>query len=360
LKGNPTRDITCLAHIMISSQPIQNSIEILYHNTGVVIPVYFPQEIDTSCGEQLLYNTVASYAHHVADPAAICLSVDGADFGAGIAAQLAGEFGVRNEVSPVNRGKLHSAEMGIRSLLGNQMLRYLTVVDQDGDHFANELLNMIHAAESIRSNLGSERVLVLGQRRSRHHPMGFYRGELEELADRILLDALGYHAAVSGTPLRLEYANSIAEFPDFHSGYKLFDRTTATLVFTSKPQRAGVSDRCYYHHACEAVMTVEALLHQAYLATVQRSTTNEQAVSTFNLYGNSRLTADMIIWPCKRLGVPLPFVRQWLANHIPRLLLYTLAPEGKNLLEEIQQLVIGAFTGNPGKPETVQFKPPFL
>ena len=345
---------------MISSQSVQSSIDILSHSTGVVIPVYFPQEIDTLRGEQLLRDTVASYTHHVTDPAAICLSVDGADFGADVAAQLAREFGVRNEVSPVNRGKLHSAAVGVQSLLANPTLRYFTVVDQDGDHFANELLNMVRAAESIRSQMSSDRVLVLGQRRSRHHPMGFYRGELEELADRILLDALSYHAAVSGTPLRLEYANTIAEFPDFHSGYKLFDRTTAALVFASKPQQMGMSDRCYYHHACEAVMTVEALLHEAYLATVQRTTTNEQPVSTFSLYGNSRLTADMIVWPCKRLGVPLPFIRQWLANHIPRLLLYTLAPEGKALVEEVRRLVIDAFTDRTGEPETPQLKPPFL
>ena len=326
----------------------------------MVIPVYFPQEIDTPCGEQLLRDTVASYVHHVADPAAICLSVDGADFGADIATRLANEFGVVSEVSPANHGKLHSAAVGVQKLLENPALRYFTVVDQDGDHFANELLNLVRAAESIRSQTGTDRILVLGQRRSRHHPMGFYRGELEELADRILLDALSYHAAISGVPLRLEYANALSEFPDFHSGYKLFDRSTAICVFTSEPKQMGTSNRCYYHHACEAVMTVEALLHEAYLGTVQRTTTNEQPVSTFNLYGNSRLTADMIIWPCKRLGVPLPFVRQWLANNTARLLLCTLAPEGKALVEEIGQIVINAFGNETEESETPHLRPPFV
>ncbi len=67
---------------MTSPQSVQSSINIVSHSTGVVIPVYFPQQIDTLRGEQLLRDTVASYTHHVTDPAAICLSVDGADFGA--------------------------------------------------------------------------------------------------------------------------------------------------------------------------------------------------------------------------------------------------------------------------------------
>jgi len=345
---------------MVSPQSIQNAINTLNHATGIVIPVYFPREIDTSRGEQLLRDTVASYVHIVVDPSVICLSVDGEDFGAERAIQLAADFGVTARVSPVNRGKLRSASLGIKYLLENQDLRYFAIVDQDGDHFANELLNLVRAGEHITAHTGTDRVLVLGQRRSRHRPMGFYRGELEELADRILLDALRYHAAICGTPLRLEYANTIAEFPDFHSGYKLFSRSTAVDVFLSEPHTAGVSDRCYYHHACEAVMTVEAILHDAYLATVQRSTTNEQPVSTFDLYGNSRLTADMIIWPCKRLGVPFPFVRQWLANHIPRLLLYTLAPDGKAQLDEIRQLVSAAFENEATNTSIDQIQPTFI
>ena len=37
----------------------------------------------------------------------------------------------------------------------------------------------------------------------------------------------------------------------------------------------------------------------------------------------------MIIWPCKRLGVPGTFVRQWMENDLPALLLGTLVPEGR-------------------------------
>jgi hypothetical protein len=53
-----------------------------------------------------------------------------------------------------------------------------------------------------------------------------------------------------------------------------------------------------------------------------------------------------MIWPCKRLGVPLPFVEQWVANHMQRLLLHTLAPSGQEELERIRRLVVEAYDPN--------------
>ena len=175
-------------------------------------------------------------------------------------------------------------------------------------------------------------------------------GELsqQELADRVLLDALAYRAAITGRPLRMEYANTLDEFPDFHSGYKLFSRATAREVFLEKPQTAGVSETCYYRHACEAVMIVEALEQGAYLGVVNRSTLNEQPISTFGLYNREQLVADKMIWPCKRLEIPGNFVRQWLDNHLPRLLLNTLAPDGKTELAAIRKLVLEAFGEDTG------------
>ena len=107
-------------------------------------------------------------------------------------------------------------------------------------------------------------------------------------------------------------------------------------------------------------MTVEAMLHNAYLGTVFRSATNEQPISTFGLYDNGRLTADMIIWPCKRLDVPPAFVEQWLANHIPGLLLYTLVPEGRAALEEVRRLVVASFAGEGESSRKDQLTPAFM
>ena len=39
--------------------------------------------------------------------------------------------------------------LGARTLLKNETMRYIAVVDQDGDHFANELLNFIRMAKPV-------------------------------------------------------------------------------------------------------------------------------------------------------------------------------------------------------------------
>ena len=182
----------------------------LRENTGVVIPVYLPQGAE-SPDATLLKETVAAYCAQVAEPRAVCLSVDGADCGVEVAYQLSTEYGVSLCTVPDNRGKLWGAIHGVRMLLNNDTLNYIAVVDQDGDHFANELLNFVRAADHIRAQTADDgncdgRVMVLGRRISLHRPMGFLRGELEALANHVLLDALQYHAAVTGVPLRLEYA----------------------------------------------------------------------------------------------------------------------------------------------------------
>jgi hypothetical protein len=325
---------------------LQDSYHTVHQQTGVVIPVYLPDRV-THRGTKLLRETATSYAAHLADRSAICLSVDGAPFGAQVARELAQELSTSVCVAPENRGKLSAAANGVRLLLRDPDLEYIAIVDQDGDHFSNELFNFVRAASHISTVTGDDRVMVLGRRISRHRPMGFLRGELEEFADRILLDALAYRAAVTGRPLRLEYATTLDEFPDFHSGYKLFSRRTAQDVFLTQPRLAGVPEDCYYRHAVEAVITVEALEHGAYLGIVNRSTLNEQPISTFGLLDLSRLVADKVIWPCKRLDIPVRFVQQWMANHAPRLLLNTLAPAGQDELARIQEHVLSAFDQVP-------------
>lgn len=331
----------------------------LRHNTGVVIPVYLPHGAE-SIDAVLLEETVAAYCAQVADPAVICLSVDGEDCGGEVASRLSAEYNVSLCTVEDNRGKLWGAIHGARVLLRHPDLTHIAVVDQDGDHFANELLNFVRAADHIRAQTGddSARVMVLGRRISLHRPMGFLRGELEALANRVLLDALHYHAAATGIPLRLEFATLFDEAPDFQSGYKLFSRATAQAVFNSETRQMDVSDAAYYRHACETVMAVEALENGARLGVVNRSTFNEQPVTHFGKLDQARATADMIIWGCKRIDVPYPFVAQWLANHAPRLLLNTIVPQGKEEVEHVRQLVREAFAARD--PDAAGLQPLFV
>ena len=322
---------------------ISNTIALLEQATGVVIPSYFSTDTDFAFGYALLCDTVRMLVREFAEPSQICVSVDGPGPALAIAAQVAQEFGIRIVHSEQNRGKLASVRNGMRELLQHTNVRYLAVVDQDGDHFGNELLNFVRCAEHVVETSTTDQVMVLGNRRSRHRPLGFLRGEQEELADRILLDALHYAAVINNRPLPLQFATTLDDMPDFHSGYKLFSRRTAETVFLSEPILAGCDETAYYRHACEAVMTVEALQSGAILATVNRHTYDEQPISVFARLDRSLLAANMIIWPCKRLGVPGHFVAQWLTNHLPRLLLVTLAPQGRDELLAIRDYVLRAF-----------------
>lgn len=335
---------------MTSPASFQAALNVLRDETGIVIPVYFPQGVDTKKGESLLADNVTLYREHVSDPASVCLSVDGKASGEEAAKRIAAAHGVSITVAEENRGKLGAAANGVRVLKERKSFKYYAIIDQDGDHFANELLNFVRAAEHIIEQMDGNRVLVLGRRISRHRPMGLLRGELEELCDRVLLDALQYHAAVSGSPLRLEYATSLDEYPDFHSGYKLLSSVSATDALLAEPKMAGVSEDGYYRHAVEAVITVEALVNGAAFGVVNRTTLNEQPISTFGQFNRIELASHKIIWPCKRLAVPANFVTQWMNNHIPRLLLNTLAPEGKRELEQIRETVATAFGESGEQP----------
>jgi len=315
----------------------------LTHATGVVFPVYFHPDTDPDFASALLAATVQMFEREVADPQTLCLSVDGGGFSLPIAERVAATYGVQVVSTARNHGKLAGLRHGVAHLLANPHLRYVAVADCDGDHFGNELLNFVRCAEQVRQATGSEQILVLGSRASRHRPLGWLRAEQEELANRLLLDALHYHAVRNDQPLPLQFTSALDDLPDFHSGYKLFSRATAMQVFLGEPQLAGCAEDAYYRHGCEAVMTVEALLAGAPLAEINRRAFDEQPISSFARLDRAKLAADMIVWPCKRLGVPGHFVAQWLTNHLPRLLLGTLVPQGRSELFAICKYVLTAF-----------------
>ncbi len=338
---------------------IANAKDVLRHKVGVTIPVYFSPNGDERLATELLRDTAFSYAEILENPKNLCLSVDGEDNGLDIATGISKECGASLVYSRKNIGKLSGVRNGVQALWDDEQLTYFVEIDSDGDHFANELLNLIRAAINVQGRYGRD-VLVIGRRTSKHRPMGFLRGELEELADRMLLDALYYDAALSGRALSLEFATPIEEYPDFHSGFKLFSRGAAKAAFIEKPRLCGVSSDAYFRHGCEAVMTVESLLSSAQLVLVNRSTFNEQPVTTFGLLDRERMIADKIIWPCKRLNVPATFVDQWLTNHFTRLMLNTLVPQGKSELLQIRSLVLSAFGIEDTDAETINWGPLFV
>lgn len=326
--------------------------------SGVVIPAYFPSAIDTQLASHLLIDTALGCRNQLANPARVCISVDGDNSAADAARTLHRDYGLTVVVSGTNRGKLGAVEEGLKALAGDQSIRYFLLVDQDGDHFPNELTNFVRAVRHAAAVVMTERFLVIGRRSSRHHPMGYLRGELEELADRMLVDSLQYRAAREGLPLNLQFALLLDEFPDFHSGYKLLTRPLVESLLQNGVPLENLPEDAVYRHAVEAVLSVESVLAGGTIVSVARSTINEQPITAFGQLNRCRLVADKIIWPARRLRVPADFVGQWMENHLAHLRLGTLAPSGKEELFEIRNLVRQAFDlpALPGKIEG----PPFV
>lgn len=336
---------------------ITRAIRTLEQATGIVIPVYFSRQSEPAAGVALLGATVAMFVREVGSPRQIVLSVDGPGPAEAIAATVAQQVGVQVVTGPVNRGKLGALLQGMQTLLPDNRLEWFAAIDQDGDHFGNELLNFVRAGQQVQDETGNEAVLVLGNRASRHRPLGLLRAEQEELSNRMLLDALTYHAAVNGRPLALEYLTSHTPLPDFHTGYKFLSRPAAQAVFGQEPPHLGLEPAAALRHAVEAVITVEAHLAGARLAAVHRTTYDEQPISLFASFNRAHLAADMILWPCLRLGAPGEFVAAWLANHLPSLLLGTLAPQGQDELRAIRDLVLAGYHLDPAA-YPVEFRRP--
>ena len=325
---------------MVAKSDYENAMTALNENTGIVIPVFLPPDSEYDSGKRLIENTTLSFLRDVSKPASVCLSADGPGTGSSVVREMTNVLHVSSVFSDRNRGKLNALRLGVAHLLEMKSFDFIAVVDQDGDHFANELPNLIRAAQYVRGLTDNNRLFVLGGRISRHKPLGFLRGELEALADRILLDALCYNAAVTGKPLALQFVSSMDAFPDFHSGYKVFSLQTAQDVFLSPSNPCGLSERAYYQDAVEAVISVEALTAGAAFIQVNRTTYDEQPLTTFGRLDRIELSKNMILWPCRRLNIPPHFIKQWLDNHIPELLLSTLVPDGQREILNIRSHVL--------------------
>ena len=70
---------------------------LMREETAIVIPVCFPRHIDGQQAEVTLRDTLIACRDQVHDPAAVCLSVDGADFGAHLAEGVARDLGATFE-----------------------------------------------------------------------------------------------------------------------------------------------------------------------------------------------------------------------------------------------------------------------
>ncbi len=333
--------------------------------SGVVIPAYFSDKPSDETVRHLLWMTLAD-CHHYTPLERVWLVVDGDLRTAHIAHSLRDalwrEHGYTFQLLslPENGGKLWAMQMGARALVdASPDVQYMVVRDGDGDHAAADLPALLRAATQLAESYGSTHLIVTGARRSRHHPMGWLRGEMETLLDQVTLDALSYYLAREGRVLNLRHVAS--PLPDLSSGFKVYGRQMLEALFVrNTPQLVSLSESDYWHYGPETCTIVEAMLGGCVLGEVLRLTWDGQPTTSFGEFKQLSLYGELLAWVIARLAIPLQVAAQFYDNHTPHMLLRTTA-EGRESLEHLRAYALnraGEYAGvEAGVPPPVASLP---
>lgn len=314
--------------------------EIAQH-AGLVIPAYFSANTTNEMVRRLLTMTLQDCDSYFRWQN-VRVVVDGDPRTAGILqdmrARLLERQGTAFHVMPLpeNRGKFWAIRTGIGALLeADDQLDYVVIRDSDGDHIIDDTPALVRTAAFLRQTHGHLKIIVAGTRSSRIHPMGWIRGELEAVLDRIKLDALAYHLARQGRALRQSYLRHDA-VPDLSSGYKVYGREIAEMLFVDhKPQFVSLSPSDYWHYGPETVTLVEAVLAGALVAESPRLTWDGQPTSSFGEFRHIALYGELLAWVFCRLELPLTVAAALYDNVLPASSLRT-TEEGRELLASLR------------------------
>ncbi len=277
---------------------------------GVIIPAYFSAGVDDDLVRHLLWMTLADGPLY-APPGQTWVVVDGDARTARVLGELLAARFARDDAPRVlalseNRGKFGALCAGVAALLDAAPgVDYVAIRDGDGDHSSSEMIGLVRAADHLARALGHGRVILIGARHSRHRPMGWIRGELEDLLDGVTADALAYALARQGRVPAISSAG-VAGAPDLSSGFKIYGRELARALFgEAEPHFATLSPADYWHYGPETVTVVEAVLQGAVIAELPRTTWDGQPATSFGEFRHVALYGELLAWVYARLDIPL-------------------------------------------------------
>jgi hypothetical protein len=328
--------------------------------TGMVVPAYFSPAPSDDLVRHLLWMTLGDCRHYVPLDH-VWVVVDGDQRTGRLVEETRRRLAEGDDTINVlsfaeNRGKLAAMRRGMDALLRAQPeVLYAVVRDGDGDHALSDLPHLVRAAARLAEGYGHTNLIVAGARGSRHRPMGWVRGELETLLDRVTLDALAYRLARHGRALNLAHCRG-DRVPDLSTGYKVYGRDVAQYLFIdSEPNLACLSEDDYWHYGPETVTVVEAILAGAEFAEVRRLTWDGQPTSSFNEFRHVQLYGELMAWVFSRLAIPPPVAARLFDNAARPLHLGTIAP-GADTLARLRAEVLGRSLD--GDPNTGAAPPP--
>ncbi len=208
--------------------------DLMRRSLGMVIPVWFPPNLtDDQVRENLL--VTLHDCEHFLPWDHVGLVVDGDARSYAIVQELQDscrqQHGQAFDViySADNRGKGYAVVRGAQWFLEKQDLEYLTIRDADGDHALNDLVNLVRLALTLRASEGTDALIIVGRRNHPHRALGWIRAEFETLLNRVLIDAVRFTLAQRQQVLNTRYFSLSGEYPDLHSGYKVYSRRVCEL-----------------------------------------------------------------------------------------------------------------------------------
>ena len=334
--------------------------------TGTVVPAYFSGKPSDEMVLALLRMTLSDCPHYL-PLGHVWVVVDGdrrtTRLLEGLRDEMLREHGSTFGLLPLpeNRGKLWAMKVGSAALLDAQpAVQFIVIRDGDGDHAMSEVPSLVRAGLHLANAFGSTRVIAIGSRRSRHHPMGWVRGELETLLDAVTVDALSYALARHGQALDLSNCLIDSSVPDLSSGFKAYGRDMAESLFSdSEPDLASLSASNYWHYGPETVTVIEAVLEGCALGEKLRLTWDGQPTTSFGEFGHQALYGELLAYVFTRLEIPLAVAAQFLDNRAPRLALRT-STQGREMLVSLREYVLCRVQSHRGKASPIPLARPTL
>lgn len=269
-------------------------------DVGMVIPTWYPADAEEALVEHLLELTLGGM-ESTCRPNLVVLVLDGQPRWEGNVRRAAERRGLRHLCLPTNIGKGGAVAAGIAELAEERPVLVATR-DSDGDHRMEDLPALAELARQMGEETGNQLLLVSGGRPDRVRPLGFERAQYELITDRVLWQALQFHAARRGTQLTSVYFAAHGDIPDIQSGYKVYSLAAAHLAAqVLDPGRDGAGIGRW---GVETAPAVEILSADGVLGVGLRRTYQEQPVSGFRGVDALRLYAEPLAWALRRLEVP--------------------------------------------------------
>ena len=330
--------------------------EVTRRELGMVVPVWYPEHMPEDEMRSYLAATLADAELFLA-PERVALVVDGCPRALAPTYQVAEAFAGRAGAEPQvivkqhNEGKAAAVCEGFERLLTDENVEALAVRDADADHDIYDLPQMFRLLAQMRDQEQSEDVFVVGCRGSVTRPLGFARGALEEVLNRVTMAAVNHHLAADGRAVDERYTGRAGPFPDFQSGYKLYTRPAAqTVIEGLRAADESRPDLDVMRWGSESVTTVELLARGFIPGAIYRLTWDGQPQTTFDAGNLLDHFARELIWIFDRLQTPFEAATVMLDNALSASE-YTTAPDGEAHLAAIRERVMaGCFPDADAEP----------